>query len=185
MDTSRKYGKYAGLVAALTLLIAPPAPAAQPEQTTATYGEWTVRCAGHEGLPPCDLLQVAVAQDDGRQVLRLSLAHLGDGDRIGVQAWVPLGVRVSGGVLVQVDGETVELEGFGFTRCEPGGCFIEGVVDEGSLSAFKRGKEGVLVVLDGGGSPRVTRLGFVGFTAGLEAMKSRNLGWWAEREKGR
>ena len=87
--------------------------AAEPRQTTETYGEWTVRCVPREALPPCDMLQVTVEQATGRQVLRLSLAHLGKGDRIGVQAWVPLGVWVSAGVRVQADGKTVELDGSG------------------------------------------------------------------------
>ena len=155
--------------------------AAEPRQTTETYGEWTVRCVAREALPPCDMLQVAVEQATGRQVLRLSLAHLGEGDRIGVQAWVPLGVWVSAGVRVQADGKTVDLDGFGFTRCEGAGCFIEAVVEEASLAPFKRGKEGGLVVMDSEGAPRGVWLGFAGFTAALEKMKARNLAWWAER----
>ena len=157
--------------------------ATEPEQTTATYEEWTVRCVARAEVPPCDMLQVAISQEEGHQVLRLSLAHLGEGDRIGVQALIPLGVRVSGGVLVQVDGEAVELEGFGFTRCETGGCFIEGVVNEASLGAFMQGREGVLAVLDSANRPRGVRLGFSGFTAAFEAMKAENLAWWAEREQ--
>ena len=169
---------FAGVMAAWVVL---GAEAAEPAQTTATYGEWTVRCVAREELPPCDMLQVAVEQASGRQVLRLSLAHLGEGDRIGVQAWVPLGVMVSAGVLVQADGQEVDLAGFGFTRCEGSGCFIEGIVPEAALAPFKRGKEGGLVVLDGAGNPRGSRLGFSGFIAALEAMKARNLAWWAER----
>ena len=153
--------------------------AAEPEQTTATYGEWTVRCVAHEELPPCDMIQVAVEHTSGREVLRLSLAHLGEGSRIGVQAWVPLGVWVSAGVQLHVDGEEVALEGFGFTRCEGSGCFIESVVKESNLTPFKHGKEGGLVVLNSAGAPRGVRLGFLGFTAALEAMKARNLEWWA------
>ena len=75
---------FAGVIAAWVVALGAEA-AAEPAQTTATYGEWTVRCVAREELPPCDMLQVAVEQVGGRQVLRLSLAHLGDGDRIGVQ----------------------------------------------------------------------------------------------------
>lgn len=157
--------------------------AAEPEKTLATYGEWTVRCVIREHLPPCDMLQVAMARDSGRQLLRLSLAHLGDGKRIGVQAWVPLGVRVSGGVLIHADGQEVRLDGFGFTRCIGSGCFIEGVIGEEGLEPFKRGKEGALTVLDAAGKPRSVRLGFTGFIAALDAMKARNLEWWATRGK--
>lgn len=159
------------------------ASATEPEKTLATYGEWTVRCVIREKLPPCDMLQVAMARDSGRQLLRLSLAHLGDGNRIGVQAWVPLGVLVSGGVLIQADGEAVQLDGFGFTRCLGSGCFIEGVIGEARLEPFKRGKQGALVVLDAAGKPRPVRLGFTGFIAALDAMKARNLEWWATRGK--
>ena len=185
MNAGKLVGIHVLLAAAtgLAVLATGQSRAAEPEQTTATYEEWTVRCAARAEAPPCDMLQVAISQEDGRQVLRLSLAHLGEGDRIGMQALIPLGVRVSGGVLVQVDGEAVEFEGLGFTRCEPGGCFIEGVVDEASLSAFMRGREGVLAVLDSANRPRGVRLGFAGFTAAFEAMKAKNLAWWAERER--
>ena len=171
----------AGVLVAWAVLGGEAARSAEPEQTTATYGEWTVRCVAREELPPCDMLQVAVEQASGRTVLRLSLAHLGEGGRIGVQAWVPLGVWVSAGVQIQADGQEVELAEFDFTRCEGSGCFIEGVVEESSLAPFKRGKEGGLVVLDSTGAPRGVRLVFTGFTAALEAMKERNLAWWAER----
>ena len=184
MNAGKLTGIYLLLAAtALAVLAAGPSRAAEPEQTTATYEEWTVRCAARTETPPCDMLQVAISQEDGRQVLRLSLAHLGEGDRIGMQALIPLGVRVSGGVLVQVDGEAVAFEGFGFTRCEPGGCFIEGVIDEASLGAFMRGQEGALAVLDSAGRPRAVRLGFAGFTAAFKAMKAKNLAWWTEREQ--
>ena len=165
------------------LLAAGPAPGAEPDRTAETYGDWTVRCVARAKLPPCDMLQVAIEAGSGREVLRLSLAHLGEKDRIGVQAWTPLGVMVSAGVLIRVDGKEAKLDGFGFTRCEAGGCFIEGIVGESGLDPFRRGKEGVLVVLDARGRPRGARVGFSGFTAALEAMKARNLEWWAARGK--
>lgn len=147
-----------------------------PEQTAEFYGDWQVRCVVREDMPPCDMVQVATNNDTKEQVMRISIAHAGDQDKYGVQIWVPLGVLISGGVLVRVD-DKEDVGDFKFTRCEPTGCFIEGVVGTEVLEPFRRGSKGVIAILDSLGEPIVLPLSFRGFVAAVGAMSARNQAW--------
>lgn len=150
--------------------------AATPDWTTESYGDWSVRCATREGVPPCDIVQVATDNKTGAQVMRLSIAHAGDRERYGVQVIVPLGVLISGGVLVRID-DAHDIKDLKFTRCDAGGGYIEALLDAQMLPPFRRGNKGVLAIIDGNGKPLVVPLSFKGFTAASDVMIDRNRQW--------
>ena len=108
--------------------------------------------------------------------MRNLLAHAGRQAAYGVQIMVPLGVRLTDGVAIRVD-EGSPLDGFKFTRCEAGGCYIERVVTADTLEPFKAGNTGILAVIDRSGQPLVIPLSFKGFTKALAAMSEHNRQW--------
>ena len=140
------------------------------------HEDWAVRCVERESLPPCDMVQFATQNENGKPVMQFSVAHAGHEEQYGIQIMVPLGVRLSGGVAIRVDGGS-PLESFQFTRCEAGGCFIERIATADKLTPFKAGNAGVLAVLDRRGRPMVIPLSFKGFTRALEVMTERNRQW--------
>lgn len=153
-----------------------------PDQQSEVYGDWTVRCTQRENVPPCDMVQVATRGEAGEQVLRVSIAYAGNGDNYGVQIVVPLGVLISGGVLIRADGEEIQTD-LQFTRCEASGCFIEAIMDSKALEPFRLGDEGIIAILDPRGEPMVMPLSFSGFIAAMETMTQRNSAWAADKEE--
>jgi invasion protein IalB len=152
-----------------------PAPKA-PDQSSDVYGDWTVRCVAREGVPPCEMAQIAANNTTHEQVMRISIAHAGQSESLGVQIQVPLGVLLTGGVLVRVDDKQT-VGNFQFTRCEANGCLIEGVVTPETLAPFRKASKGILAVLDRQGKPLVLPLSFEGYEAAMDAMSSKNIRW--------
>lgn len=147
-----------------------------PDQTSENYGDWTVRCVARTDLPPCDMIQVATTTGTNEQVMRFSIAHAGKEETYGVQILVPLGVLVSGGVLVRIDDKT-DVDGLKFTRCEAAGCFIEALMGSDKLAPLRRGEKGVVAVLNRNGEPLAMPVSLKGFAAAMDAMAARNRAW--------
>jgi invasion protein IalB len=160
---------------------AEPAPKA-PDQSADVYGDWTVRCAAREGVPPCEMVQIATNNTTREQVMRISIAHAGQAQSLGVQMQVPLGVLLTGGVLVRVDDKQTVGE-FQFTRCEAMGCLIESVVKPETLAPFRTAEKGILAVMDRQGKPLVLPLSFNGYSAAMDAMSSKNILWAKDAKK--
>jgi invasion protein IalB len=57
---------------------APQAPAPQPARTTATYGDWTLRCDGAPPARSCELAQV-IGNRAGQAVVQIALGRAGPG----------------------------------------------------------------------------------------------------------
>lgn len=164
-----------------TAQAAEPAPKA-PDQSSDVYGDWTVRCAAREGVPPCEMMQVATNNTTREQVMRISIAHAGQAQSLGVQMQVPLGVLLTGGVLVRVDDKQT-VGNFQFTRCETTGCLIESVVTPETLAPFGTAQKGILAVLDRQGKALVLPLSFNGYQAAMDAMSSKNIRWAKDAKK--
>lgn len=146
--------------------------------STTNYKDWVVRCIERSDLPPCDAVQSAFDSQSGERVMLTSIAHFGNNGEIGVQIWVPTGVLVSGGVLVEVDQEKKALTNLRFTRCEADGCFIEGIVSEADLTPLKQGNQAAIAILASNGQPRVVGLSLSGFTRAFDEVKTKNKTWF-------
>ena len=164
------------LAASLMLVWAGWPDSAVPQPEREVYGDWAVRCVEREALPPCDMVQFATRNESGEPVMQFSVAHAGRNASYGIQIMVPLGVRLSTGVTIRVDGGP-PLADFQFTRCEVTGCFIERVVTDAALAPFKAGNAGILAIFDRRGEPLVVPLSFMGFTKALTVMTEQNLQW--------
>ncbi|MGC6517075.1 MAG: invasion associated locus B family protein [Candidatus Puniceispirillaceae bacterium] len=145
--------------------------------STTTYKDWVVRCIDRTDLPPCDAVQTAFDTQTQERVMLTSIAHFGGEEDIGVQIWVPTGLLVSGGVLLEVDQTTQALNALKFTRCETDGCFIEAIVSEADLDPLKKGNQAAIAVLSSTGEPRIVGLSLSGFTKAFEEVKRRNTKW--------
>ena len=163
--------------------ITAPAPAFSQEQAakTTSYKDWVVRCIERDGLPPCDAVQSMSNSETGEQVMFTSFAYLGSDEQIGIQIWVPTGILVSAGVLVEVDESETVLDALRFTRCESNGCFIEAIIKESDLLPLKKGANAAVAVLASNGEPRIVGLSLSGFTKAYEDVKKANQAWYAGR----
>ena len=169
------------LLPILSFTAASPALAQDGAAKTTSHKDWVVRCIEREALPPCDAVQSMSSSETGEQVMFTSFAYLGSDDQIGIQIWVPTGILVSAGVLVEVDESEQVLDALQFTRCEANGCFIEAIIGEADLLPLKKGANAAVAVLASTGEPRIVGLSLSGFTKAYEDVKKANQAWYAGR----
>jgi len=151
--------------------------AAAPETPNkGVHGDWTVQCATQVDVPPCEIAQAATSTRTREPVMRIAFAYRGSGERYAVQIRLPLGIRLSQPPLLRLD-ETTDLEGYGFTRCDTDGCYIERVLGTPEIMRLRAAKTGVLAVLGSDGKPMVLPLSFNGFAEALDASALQNTAW--------
>ncbi len=115
----------AATILAATAISAVAAPA--PQRTTATYGDWTLRCEQQDGPPPrklCEMVQTATAQGQANPVAQIGIGRAGKTEPFRVVIQLPLNVWIPTGVHFVHD---AKLQGVtaGFKRCLPVGCFAD------------------------------------------------------------
>lgn len=151
--------------------------AAAPETPKADiHGDWVVQCTAAADVPPCEIAQAATSKSTGEQIMRVAFAYRGSGERYAVQIRLPLGVRLTQPPLLRID-ETSDLEGYGYTRCDAGGCYIERLLGTPEIARLRTAKAGVLAVLGSDGKPMVLPLSFNGFAEALDASAIQNTAW--------
>jgi invasion protein IalB len=117
-----------------------PAPGAtqEPERTTASYGDWVVRCETVAGPPPsktCDMEQLAQMQGQANPISRVAIPLPAKGQPARLIIQVPVNVSLSAPVRISVDNRdhlTVP-----FRRCVPAGCFADTEIKEDEIKRFR------------------------------------------------
>ncbi len=116
------------LAAALALAAAVSAALAQaPQRTTATYGDWTMRCELRDGPPPskqCEMVQTATAQGQANPISQVAIGRATKTEPFKIVIQLPLNVWIPSGVHYVIDpkGPGVTAP---FKRCVPVGCFAD------------------------------------------------------------
>ena len=140
-----------------------PAPAAAsvpatPQQTTAVFADWTLRCtrAGTgTGTGPvqqfCEVVQ-GIQRDD-RPVAQVAVGRPGKGQPLQLTILVPpsVGFGAAPAVTTGRDGDTPVLE-MAWRRCVPAGCIADGVLGDEALNRLRGWAEpGRITFQDGAG----------------------------------
>ena len=149
--TLRSFAAFSGaLLLTLACASAQPAPTqSQPNaqglvaNETKSVGDWVVRCFPVKSPSPCDMFELLADKRSGRRVLGLSIAYLPGQDRHAIQIALPLGVAFNKGVVLASDTYTTPL--LRYRRCDRAGCYVEGLIDNGSIDALARATSGAKV----------------------------------------
>jgi invasion protein IalB len=105
---------------------AAPAPAApaDPAQTTATYGDWVLRCVRPEKGPHvCELVQSMVVQGQQQPVAQVAVGY--DKGDLRFTLLVPPAISLSRGPTLGVPNATTPHFDLAWRRCLPNGCFAD------------------------------------------------------------
>lgn len=108
---------------------AAPAPAAQPvssdpAQTTATYGDWVLRCVRSEhNARVCEVVQSLVVQGQQQPVAQIAVGY--DKSDLRFTILVPPAISLSRGALLGVAGAASPSFPMAWRRCLPNGCFAD------------------------------------------------------------
>jgi invasion protein IalB len=95
-----------------------------PAQTTATYGDWVLRCVRPEKGPHvCEVVQSMVVQGQQQPVAQVAVGY--DKDDLRFTMLVPPAISLSRGPTLGVAGATAPHFDLAWRRCLPNGCFAD------------------------------------------------------------
>lgn len=164
----------AGSVLAQTPRPAAPATGgvSQPDNTTASYGDWVHRCQQGVGTRICEIVQTLQVQGQNAPVALVALGRPVKAEpyKLVVQVAPNVTLGPNAGVRVAL-GEKDEGVLAVFQRCAPGGCFAEVAVTEDLLKRWRGYSEaGQLRFQDAANRPVTLPFSFRGFTAATDAL---------------
>lgn len=163
----------------------PPAPAAaavptEPSSTTASFGDWTLRCqriadAG-KTMRICEVAQVLQAQGQQAPIAQIALGRLANGEPVRVTAVMPVSVSFPSSVQITMgekDAKPVELP---WRRCLPTGCFAETAPGDDLLKQWRKASEpGRILFRDAAGRDLALPLSARGLDQALDALAKERL----------
>jgi invasion protein IalB len=164
----------AGPALAQTPRPAAPAPGgvSQPDNTTATYGDWLHRCQQGVGTRICEIVQTLQVQGQQGPVALIAVGRpvRTEPYKLVVQVAPNVSFGPSNGVRVAL-GEKDEGVLAVYQRCAPGGCFAETAMSDDLLRRWRgHGEGGQLRFQDAANRPVVLPFSFRGFPAAADAL---------------
>jgi len=127
---------------AAPLAPAAPAPAApapttsDPAQTTATYGDWVLRCVRPEKGPQvCEVVQSMVVQGQQQPVAQVAVGY--DKNDLRFTMLVPPAISLSRGPTLGVANAASPHFDLAWRRCVPNGCFADVAVGPELLKTLR------------------------------------------------
>lgn len=154
---------------------AQPAPGSvsQPDNTTASYGDWTYRCQQGVGTRVCEMVQTLVTNQGQRTpvaLIAIGRPSRSEPYKLVIQVAPNVALGSNAGVRAAL-GEKDEGTLAPFQRCLPGGCFGEVSLTDDLLKRWRaHGEGGQLRYLDAAGRPVTLPFSFRGFAAAADAL---------------
>ncbi|SEG34638.1 Invasion protein IalB, involved in pathogenesis [Bosea lathyri] len=155
---------------------APAAPApgsvSQPDNTTASYGDWIHRCQQGVGTRICEIVQTLEIQGQRGPVALIALGRpvRTEPYKLVVQVAPNVTLGPNAGVRLAL-GEKEEGTLAAYSRCIPGGCFAEVTLSDEMLKRWRDYSEsGQLRFPDAANRPVVLPFSFRGFQAAMDAL---------------
>ncbi len=163
---------------------APPPAAAQAgdagaEMTTATYGDWQLRCRNPgspaAGQPPasrtCEVVQSVVVQGQTAPFAQLAFGKVPPTEGLFFTAVLPTNVTFPSTVRFQIDEADKQPVELAWTRCLPGGCFASIAPKDDVLKRWRAQNEaGRFIFKSGGGQDVTVPFSFRGLSRALDAL---------------
>jgi invasion protein IalB len=145
----------------------------EPQRTTATYGDWVLRCEILPGPPVqknCDMEQLAQVQGQTNPISRVAipLPPKGEAPKLFVQ--LPVNASFAAPIKIMADGKDAGVT-TPFRRCVPAGCFGELDLKDDLQKKFRAaGEPGKIVFNDASDHEVAIPLSFKGFGQAYEAL---------------
>ncbi len=145
-----------------------------PQRTTASYGDWVVRCETQPGPPPqknCDMEQLAQVQGQANPISRVAIPLPAKGEPPKMFVQLPINVSFSAPLKITVDGKDPGIT-TPFRRCVPAGCFAEIELKDDLQKKFRAAaaEPGKIIFKDAGDRDVAIPLSFKGFAQAFEAL---------------
>ncbi|WP_255430371.1 invasion associated locus B family protein [Roseomonas sp. 18066] len=150
---------------------APAAAAPQPERTTASYGDWVLRCVLPVGSQrSCEVAQTI--QDTRAQILAQVTARRSLPGAL-LLLTVQVGAHITIGDPIRLMADEQAALALAFRRCMPRGCFAEVALPDGEVIAFAQRAEAARVeYTNAEGATLSIPVSLRGLAASLEALQA-------------
>ncbi|MFE1599561.1 invasion associated locus B family protein [Methylobacterium sp. ID0610] len=156
----------------------PPAVSAEPGLTTASFGDWVLRCQrlaeGEKPVRLCEASQAMQIQGQAAPIAQVAIGRPAGETGLRVTALLPVSVSFPSGVRVSgddKDGKEAGALDLAWRRCVPGGCLADGPAED---EALKRWRDGVgtgrLAFKDAAGRELGIPVSFRGLGPALDAL---------------
>lgn len=150
-----------------------PATLAQPDVTTAAYGDWVLQCQRSDPQvpwPSCELLH-AVRAEGPQPVARLAIARIAPQAPLKLAVVLPMHVSFAEVPRLLPGAEAVPAVDLVWRRCLPVGCFADGDLSDAAARQWRlKAPAGRLVFQDGSGRPVALPVSFRGLGEALDAL---------------
>ena len=152
-------------------------PKSPPRQTTATFGDWILRCVslpGEASMRSCEIYQQVQAVNGGQAsvLMTFAIGAPGAGEPLQITAAIPVNVGFSGKVMLS--GDAIPPTELRFVRCGMGACFAASPFSEAlwrTLSS-KAGSAARVEYTNAAEAPVVVPISMKGIGDALEALST-------------
>lgn len=164
-------------VAAQSVPPLPPAPSSDPapDQTTASYGDWTLRCNRRIDLTPprrfCEVALIVQKAGEPNAQGQIAVGRVARNEPLKVTAVLPPNVALKTAPKLTADGKDAPSVELIWTRCISGACFSDATLSEEVVSRLRsRTEPGRIDYRDGADRDASLPVSFRGFAQALDAL---------------
>ena len=161
------------LVPAATAVAQHAAPTTPPQQTTATYEDWIVRCETLPGPPPsrnCEMVQFTQAKGGGGVISQVAIGRPAKNQPTKLVVQLPIGIWLPTGVKLVAGAKDAGLVAV-FKRCVPAACFADVDISNEALRRYRAVTEpGQIQFKDGAQKDATLPVSFKGFGTAYDAL---------------
>ena len=153
----------------------PAAPTATPDRTTATFGDWVLRCDRRaDGTPShrfCELLHTVQRPGDAGPQAQVAVGRLSPAEPIRMTVLLPVNVQLQTAPKLTPDGREATPIELTWIQCIPAGCFANGALSDDAIKKLRASKEsGRLEFRDAAGREISLPISFRGLSEAWEAF---------------
>jgi len=153
-----------------------PAPVgADPQSTTANYGDWVVRCQhvgdAATGRRVCEVAQIIQMQGGQGPVAQIAVVRPTAADPLRLTIVLPPNVSFPSSPRMAVDDKDAQPADLSWRRCLPGGCFADIEIKDDLLQRWRgQSAQGIIKFKDSAGRDVALPFSFRGFAQALDAL---------------
>ena len=151
-----------------------PPVSADPQVTTASYGDWLLRCVKLPAVGEekhCEITQSIQVEGQTQPIAQIAVGHPTAKDPIHITVVLPNNVSFPTGVklgLTDKDSQPIELP---WKRCVPGGCFADTTLTESVIARWRETTaSGQIQFVDASARTVSLPFSFRGMSQALEAL---------------
>jgi invasion protein IalB len=150
-------------------------PGAEPQSTTATFGDWTLRCqlsgqdAGRQRI--CEVAQTVQSEGQQGALAQIAVGRVAPKDPLKVTVLVGNNILIPGQLRMAVDEKDVQPLDLAWRRCAPAGCVGDGDIRDDILRNWRaQTGRGLIQIKDGAGRDIVLPFSFRGLAPALDRL---------------